>query len=104
MKLQLKYLLTLIVILSLSFLSGAMQAQGIYSKNKDSQDNSSSPSLRAGKPGEGTTPPGGNGDQGGDGGPGGDSKYDPIGEGWLLVSALAGGYALLQKRKTKKRK
>jgi hypothetical protein len=98
MKLQLKYLKTLIVILCLSFLSGAMQAQGIYSKNKDAQDDSSSPSLR-GRPGGGNPPP-----DRGEGGPGGDSEKSPIGEGWLLLSALAGGYALYQKRHTEKRK
>jgi hypothetical protein len=100
MKLQLKYLLTLIVILSLSFLSGAMQAQGIYSKNKDAQEDSSSPSLRGRPAGNGAM-----NDVGEQPGPvGKDSPRSPIGEGWLLVSALAGGYALYQKRHTEKRK
>jgi hypothetical protein len=100
MKLQMRFLLISIVIFSVSFLSGSMHAQGIYSKNKDSQESASSPKLRGGGPGG--DPPGGNGDQGNGGGPGSDSTGTPIGEGWLILTALAGGYTVLKKRNIKK--
>jgi hypothetical protein len=98
MKLRKKFILILIVVFSVSVLAGSMQAQGIYSKNKEiqSQAETSSPVLR-GKPTPGTTT-GGDGDHGtNDPGSG-----TPIGEGWLILTILSGGYALLQKRKTKK--
>jgi hypothetical protein len=100
MKLQRKILLILIIIFSVSFLSDSIQAQGIYSKNKDSQTKSSSssaPKLRGGA--DPDDKDFGNGDQVDE--PGG-STDTPIGEGWLILTVLSGGYALLQKRKTKK--
>jgi hypothetical protein len=101
MKLHKKFILILIVVFSVSFWVDSMQAQGIYSKNKDSEEKSSSSPILRGRPGGGDPPPD-TGDGGTPGGPGGSSTGTPIGEGWLILTILSGGYALLQKRKTKK--
>jgi hypothetical protein len=103
MKLKMKFLLISIVIFSVSFLSISMQAQGIYSKNKDSGDEDGlySRELRGGAPS--SAPPMGDPGSGGqDSEPGKNTPPVPIGEGWLFLTVLSVGYAVLQKRKTKK--
>jgi hypothetical protein len=99
MKLQKRFLLILIVIFSVSFFSASMQAQGIYSKNKSSSEEDATPSSSTVLRGKGDST-GGRGDKYGDPGP--KEGGSPIGEAWLLLTALGGGYALLQKRSRKK--
>jgi len=98
----------LIIAMILSFLfagTGTLLAQGIYSsssadKNKNTMSDIKTLNDQNEDSGMGIFR--GIGDPNGDGdrppAPGGDSEEDPIGEGLLFLSLLAGGYAMLRKK------
>jgi len=79
-----------------------VRAQGMFTDNQTKEINakkseSTNGLLRA--PGDGA---GGGGEAEGPGAPGLDSDPDPIGEGVLILSLLAGGYALVKRNGRKK--
>ena len=82
-----------LIILSLitMFLGGQLSAQGIFGgsseENEEAMERSSSSSQR------GPIIPGGPGE----------AEGSPVGEGLLILSALAGGYALVRNRKSNKK-
>jgi hypothetical protein len=96
---------TITIIASLIIFSGAIQAQGLYSKKtakvEETETLGGSGIYRDGSDDWGNN----GGDQGENGeGPGGEpdkGKPSPIGEGTVILSLLAGGYAIFRKKQYK---
>jgi len=88
-------LITVITVVFFLF-EGSLYAQGIYSTN----DQTTSAPAPMNNGGGGIYRGAGGGGTGGQGAPDGDSTDTdtPIGEGFLILSLLAGGYALLKKK------
>ncbi|MDR2410177.1 MAG: hypothetical protein LBE13_18995 [Bacteroidales bacterium] len=103
---KLKFVLTKIFICCLSLLFVSVQAQGVYNNDASGSDGSGSssvPGLRGGPPSGGGGPGGPNagGDQEGE--PGDDSDpMLPVGEGLLILTFLAGSYAVVKKKQKTK--
>jgi hypothetical protein len=86
------FLLTTIILLFFS-VTTSVSAQGLFKQNSPAPEATEGGSSDTGGSLRGTAP----GTGGGVAGPG-----TPIGEGLLILSALAGSYALIQKKNNKK--
>jgi hypothetical protein len=104
-KMKIKHILIPVLVYCLSFLCTSVQAQGLFNNNGDNADDIVSPLsvLRGGPTGSGGPGTSGDGDQKGEPGKDSDTAI-PVGEGVLLLTFLASGYAALKKKQHRKTK
>jgi hypothetical protein len=91
-KMKLKSILILVIFSLMSY--SPMQAEGLFNKSNGSNQKAADP-KNGGKVLRDPPPPGG-------GGPGLPQDYDPISDGLLILTLLAGGYTVIRARKKEK--
>ena len=108
MKLKSNVTITVMVVFSILLGGTTIQAQGIFSKNNNDNnsvekmidDSNSQGGVGLFRAGEDELPWGGGGGEGSQ--PGLEPTESPIGEGILILSLLAGGYAMVKRNVRKK--
>ena len=91
-------LLTAVIILLFLFTGKTIQAQCIYNNKSTKVEAKAESKQSTGGLFRNDDAPPGSGGNDGDPAPGDDDPIEPIGEGIMILSLLAGGYALLKKK------